>query len=280
MVRRLLSLLKPNVLVNLLKDQVDIRNFIQGAHPFGAKLKYLENDFSKYDKSQDAFVFALEQYIFAELGMNQLFLERWVEGHENCRLYSFSAGLSLHVRFQRKSGDATTAFGNVLLNIVSVAYAYNISDFAWAVFMGDDSLIAMYEDLVDTKAVQVMSEIFNLTAKMYITDAPYFASWFFTVDDENKHISGLPDPIKWIQKRSQMVKADNPMWDDKYRSARENGEAYRYKFNTERLASKVVQRYTMDYEYARRLPAAIYTALLSFNNFRSCHEGQSEVIHY
>lgn len=277
LVRRFLSLLKPNVHVNLLKDMDDVKAFIQAVHPFGSEgMQYVENDFSKYDKSQDAFVFKLEKYFFEQLGMNQGFLERWVKGHENCRLFSFVTGLSLHLRFQRKSGDATTSFGNVLLNIVSVAYAYGVSDFAWALFMGDDSLIATRGVLMSDKAVDILAEVFNLTAKTYVTEQPYFASWFFMVIDESRRVVGLPDPIKRIEKWSQAVPADEPHWRERFVSAAQTCRAYAHKANTRWLGEMVSKRYAISVQDANRLPAAIYTATVSEENHRALHEPEAE----
>nr|UUW20884.1 MAG: RNA-dependent RNA polymerase [Hangzhou virga-like virus] len=276
LVRRLLSLLRPNVHVNLLKDMDDIKRFLQAVHPFDADLKYIENDFSKYDKSQDAFVFKLEQYVFEALGMNQALLERWVKGHEQCRLFSFTTGISLHLRFQRKSGDATTSFGNVLLNIMSVSYAYGLSEFAWALFMGDDSLVATSVTTVDEKAVAILAEVFNLTAKTFVTDQPYFASWFFIFLKERRRVIGLPDPIKRIEKLSQAVSAIDPQWSERFISAAQTCAAYANKSNTKWLGAMVAKRYQIPVQAANRLPAAVYTACSSEANFRALYEDEPE----
>jgi hypothetical protein len=280
LVRRFLSLLKPNYHINLLKDSRDITQFLQALHPFGQKLDYLENDFSKYDKSQDEFVFMLEEYVFRQLGMNEELLQKWVAGHVECSIRSFTTGMSLHVRFQRKSGDATTAFGNVILNVLSVCYAYSPTAVVWAVFMGDDSLVASVGRAFDERAVAILAEVFNLAAKMYVTDAPYFASSFLVVDDVNCNAVLVPDPIKWIEKRSQMVDAADPQWKERFVSAADACEPYKFKINTEPLARLVAQRHKIPLEEAVRLPAAIATAISSQERFRGCYEDKPEVIHY
>jgi len=278
LVKRFLSLLRPNVHVNLLKDMGDIKKFLQAVHPFDEELKYVENDFSKYDKSQDAFVFELEQYVFRQLGMNEDLLQRWVVGHEDCRLFSFTTGLSLHLRFQRKSGDATTSFGNVLLNIMSVAYAYQISDYAWALFMGDDSLMAVRAAGVDSSAVQILAEVFNLQAKTFVTVQPYFASWFFMFIKESRRVIGIPDPIKRIEKWSQAVSAEDPQWVERFKSAAETCVSYSNKANTRWLGEMVSQRYVIPKELANMLPAAVYTATICEANFRELYESEPTVI--
>jgi len=281
LVRRFLSLLKPNYHVNLLKSVEDIRNWVQGVHPFHKSMKYVENDFSKYDKSQSAFAFALEEYIFRQLGMNEELLRKWLQGHVDCRLRSVATGLSLHVMYQRKSGDSTTAFGNVILNIVSVTYAYAATQVVWAVFMGDDSLICASVLGVGDSPVQSLAEIFNLSAKSYITDSPYFASTFFEIDDANEHVSLLPDPIKRIEKLSMHVAADNPQWEDRFRSFKETVAPYRWRLNTSGLARHVAERYeNIAQEEAARLPSALATVAESFTNFRSLWTRETQVSLY
>jgi len=280
LVRRFLSLLRPEIHVNLLKDSRDIAGFIRSNHPYGADLKYLENDYSKYDKSQDAFVFKLEEYVFRKLGMNEGMLQRWVDGHVDCSIRSITTGLSLQVRFQRKSGDATTAFGNVILNILSVSYAYAPSSIAWAVFMGDDSLVACKSIGCENEAVAILAEVFNLTAKMYITDSPYFASNFVVIDEENCHVELVPDPIKWVEKRSQPISAEDPQWTERYISMADACRPYMYRINTERIASMVKTRYGVDVEAGKALVSAIATIVSDPAKYRSCFESKAEVVRY
>jgi len=277
---RFLSLLLPEVHVNLIKNTKDIGDFIRAVHPYGEVLTYLENDFSKYDKSQDAFIFRLEQYVFEQLGMNRELLEKWMQGHVDCTLHSFTTGLSVHLRYQRKSGDATTAFGNVLLNILSCSYAYPFSKVVWAVFMGDDSIIAVRKMGECEAAVLVLAEVFNLSAKMYITAHPYFASHFILVQDALNYISMVPDPIKWIEKRSQPVPADDPCWEERYVSARDAGAVYLNQVNTAGLGPAVRVRYGLDLLSAESMAPAIATALSSQEAYRACYEELPEVFVY
>jgi len=280
LVRRFLSLLRPEIHVNLLKDSVDIAAFIRANHPFGEGLKYLENDFSKYDKSQDEFVFRLESYVFMQLGMNAKLLERWLQGHTDCSIRSVNMGISLRVRFQRKSGDATTAFGNVLLNVMSVAYAYAPSGIAWGVFMGDDSLMACRTVANQDSAVQILAEVFNLTAKMYITDAPYFASNFVVLDEANRHVELVADPVKRMEKWSQPISAEDPQWRERYISACDACAAYKYKMNTHPLAKMVAVRYQLPYDTCVKLASAVATSISGEKSFRGLFESEPTVLNY
>jgi len=280
LVRRFLSLLLPTVHVNLLKDTKDIAAFITACHPFGSSLSYLENDFSKYDKSQDEFVFLLEAKIFRALGMNEAMLRRWADGHVDCSVRSVTTGMALRLRYQRKSGDATTAFGNVILNIVSVLYAYQPTNIVWAVFMGDDSIVATFGRAYDARAVEVLAEVFNLSAKFYVTDFPYFASHFIMINEESRSVAMVPDPIKWIEKRSQPVPADDPAWEERYVSAADSCGVYKSRFELAGLAKAVSERHRISYKSAAMLPSAVATAISDARHFRALYDSAVTVLQY
>jgi len=273
LVRRFLALLKPNYHVNLLKDSKDMEAFVRGVHRFGVKgTKYVENDFSKYDKSQGRFVFILEAYVFGELGMNREFLEKWVGGHVKCSLRALSMGLSLHVMYQRKSGDATTAFGNVVLSALSVMYAYRGITVQWALFMGDDSLICAAGVACDESAVATLAEVFNLGAKTYVTSYPYFASSFIVVDEIGEEIAFVPDPVKRVERWSMMVSGDDPQWHERYVSARDAMGVYLNCFNTAGLEAAVVTRYAVKSEHAMGLASAVASIIQDEASFRKVWE--------
>lgn len=248
LVTRFLSLLKPNVHINLRKDTKDIAGFINALHPFdlidtGQQLDYLENDFSKYDKSQLELVFTLEKFLFEQLGMNQTFVDAWFLGHVDCKLRSLVHAFTLHVAWQRKSGDATTAFGNVVLNCMSVLYAYPVSNVYWMVFMGDDSIVCAERIAGYDEAVKMLAEIFNLQAKTYVTSAPYFASNFIVINNSARTVGLLPDPIKRIERWSMSIGELEANMDEKFESARDVCGLYRYRLYTDVLKFMVPQRY-------------------------------------
>lgn len=282
LVNRFLALLKPNIHVNLKKDMKDIQQFLQGGvHPFGAQgLQYLENDFSKYDKSQSRFVFILEEYIFKQLGMNNEFLARWVGGHVECSMRSLALALSLHVIYQRKSGDATTAFGNTMLNIVSTAYAHKGTKIVWALYMGDDSLACTLAIAHETDAISILAEVFNLSAKTYVTHSPYFASNFVILDDLNARAYLVPDPVKRIERWSMMVSGDDPQWHERYVSACDALSTYLNCGKTALLPKMVCERYQVTSEFVKGLADAVATVLSDERKFRSMWEELPTVSNY
>jgi len=280
---RLLSLLRPQFRLALVKGSEEIREFMEMNHPWGSEeeIQFLENDFSKYDKSQGEFAFLLEEYIFKQLGLNGELLERWVSGHVNCSIKAFSIGLTLHVMYQRKSGDATTALGNVILNINSVLYAYRGTDIKWAVFMGDDSLVCVGRVIVAADAPQILAEIFNLQAKFFITKYPYFASAFVLFDQERRRVVWAPDPVKVIQRWSQSVPERDPRWGSRWESYSQALDVYRYRHRLGGLAPAVRDRYAVPpavvYDF-EALGNAIATAIESEKVFRGLREERVTVI--
>jgi len=282
LVRRLQSLLKSNFQLNLLKDLDKLLEQVRAHHPWGKTVKYLENDFSKYDKSQGEFAFALEEHVFRQLGMDETLLRKWETGHERCNVRSLALGISLHVRYQRKSGDSTTAFGNGILNIMTVLYAYRGTQIAWALFMGDDSLICATEIVRADTAIQTLAEQFNLLAKFYITDAPYFASNFVLIFDDEQTASFVPDPLKRIQKFSMAVSADEPMWEERFISASDTLRVYKRRARLRGLDAKVCQRYSMTPGAINvgAITDAIATAISTKERFRAMWRERPETIFF
>ncbi|QKN22706.1 RNA-dependent RNA polymerase [Erysiphe necator associated virga-like virus 9] len=275
-VRRFLSLLKPNFNVNLLKDAKDMEAFVRGAHPFGndAGVAYLENDFSKYDKSQGKFVFTLEEFIFKQLGLNTEFVERWIGGHCRCNMRALSLRMSFEVLYQRKSGDATTAFGNVMINLMSVLYAYRSSEVLWGVFMGDDSLMCISNSEPDPRAADILAEVFNLGAKTYCTNSPYFASNFILISDNSncKDVYFVPDPVKRIERWSMMVSALDPQWEERYTSAKDAMGVYLNCYKTVGLTGLLEERYNVKREKSLGIASAIATVISDKEKFRNMWE--------
>lgn len=279
--RRFLSLLKPNYMLYLLKDIGDAAKLIQRFHDWHGDVKWLENDFSKYDKAQQEFVHELEAFVFEELGLDFDMLAKWKLGHIDCSIRSVAIGLSLNLRYQRKSGDATTSLGNGILNIVSVCHAYKGSDIVWAVFMGDDSLVEVRTLVDGQRAVATLAEVFNLQAKFFITTAPYFASSFVRIDPDQRTVRFLPDPMKLVEKLSVAVPARDPGWDDRFQSAVDRYSVYRNVANATGLDLALLQRYPcQEMMSSASICDAIASLIRSVDDFRNGWEKYPEIISY
>nr|QDH87070.1 MAG: RNA-dependent RNA polymerase [Riboviria sp.] len=188
--------------------------------------------------------------------------------------------MSLHVEYQRKSGDATTAGGNGILNILSVTYAYRGTDVVWAVFMGDDSLVCARSVGGDKAAVRILAEVFNLGAKTFITDSPYFASNFLLIDDDNAVVRFVPDPVKRAARWSMSVSADDPMWHERWISARDACRAYRDEVCLVALPRLVCQRYEVDSASVELAVRAVAAVVADEKAFRSMWEEKPTTVTY
>jgi len=247
--RRLLALLRPEWNLNILKDNIGIEEHVSAHHPWGARpaflstLKYLENDFSKFDKSQGEFVFLLEMFGYGQLGLTKELADRWFVGHNECTIRAIGLGLVLCVDWQRKSGDASTSLGNGYTNLLAICYAYRGTKVIWAEVVGDDSLICSSYVTATPKSLDLLAQVFNLSAKFFITPAPYFGSNFVVLDYENFRAILAPDPFKRVQKLGVAVNAVDPNWEDRLRSHCETCEVYKYSRVRVPLEPLVRERY-------------------------------------
>nr|UAW09577.1 MAG: RNA-dependent RNA polymerase [Aspergillus flavus vivivirus 1] len=273
--RRFLSLLKPEWMVNLLKDTEAVRKHLSELHPWGEQVEFLENDFSKYDKSQSELCVRLEHFVYRMLGMDKDLLATWYKGHERSRLHSVQLALTLMIDWQRRSGGGNTAFGNVLVNLMTTAYVYRGSQVCAAVYIGDDSLLVCKRMVASKASVQALGDIFNLQAKFIATRAPYFASNFVLFDEDQREALLVPDPFKRAQRLGLSVNAVNPEWDDRVRSHHENCRAYKYRKVQAMLAPAVRSRYDLGPEVdVEGLLNALATSAETFENTRGCWESE------
>lgn len=108
---RLISILKPGILImtgmcneefeDRINDQYDVSGLWHTTNK-------IENDFSKYDKSQHETLLRFEILLYAKLGVPEELLDMWYRSHRRSTLRDRSNGVSMGTEFQRKSGDAVT----------------------------------------------------------------------------------------------------------------------------------------------------------------------------
>lgn len=190
------SLLLPHVLYNKKKNIDQIEEFINKVDSSDPEkeFRYLENDFSAYDKSQHVSTWTLEREIYRSLGLDPELLEVWMDAHWFTKIRSAAVGLTMYVLFQRKSGDVTTSFGNTIVNMLTLFYTFKLTTFVYALFLGDDSLIKVRLAAVDIDVIRSgptrMMDAFNLICKFFVFLYGYFCGYIITkVDGENKLIS-------------------------------------------------------------------------------------------
>lgn len=201
---RLEGLLLPNVLVMQRKNYDQIESFMNRCLDPSEVYNILENDFSKFDKSQEYIALMVEYEVYRRLGFDELLLEAWKDGHFDTRLTDYNAGFRAFISFQRKSGEATTLLGNTIVQMVAIAYAYKDLNFDMAAFVGDDSAI-FSRGLFDFRdATNQMALAFNLDAKIIVDMGyAYFCSAFL-INTHNRFVF-VPDPLKKVERLSKSI---------------------------------------------------------------------------
>lgn len=170
----------------------------------------VENDFSKYDKSQHETLLRFEIMLYEMLGVPKDLLDTWYESHRRSTLKDKSNGVRMRTEFQRKSGDAVTFLGNTVCLLAVTAACYDLNNVRLGLFAGDDSLLFVekYGDNYDATAA--LADWFNLESKLLDSyHFPYFCSKFFLLSEGWLYI--VPDVLKTVTKwgRSDLVNREH-----------------------------------------------------------------------
>jgi len=157
--------------------------------------RFLEVDFSKFDKSQDELTLEMNCLLLSRFGVPEYVVEEWRACHVTTRLVFLKYGIKVQTLFQRKSGDVFTFLGNTITSMLALAYVYDLTKVYAAAFGGDDSLIITEGDVEIPDKTRLLGELFNLDAKIEnFPGAEYFSSRFLI------HSRGcwqfVPDPLK------------------------------------------------------------------------------------
>jgi len=215
---RILSCAKPNVLINMKKDIPQIESFLNrfhygnpeyefiGAesydvddprHPKNSTTVNMEQDFDNFDRSQGESVVSIELELYRRFGLDLVEWYNWAEHSEYVTVASIKTGLEFVMRWMRRTGSPTTAMGNTLVDMVSVARVYRFpSDFYYAMFLGDDSLISLKHKPERTADMSTdMARLTNLSGKLQFMKYGYFCS-MFVIPSANNTIKYVPDPVK------------------------------------------------------------------------------------
>ena len=177
--------------------------------------KFLEIDFSKYDKSQGLIILIFEALLMEWLGVPLGYIKLWLIMHRYSTVRDRVAKISADVEYQRKSGDPGTWRFNTLvqiavLNRVLKLWVLILTRRVVACFSGDDSLI--FTDYIFQnfdESIDRLQYVYNLEAKVMHFSIPYFCSKFLLlVEDEWIFV---PDTLKLIVKlgRCDLVDFDH-----------------------------------------------------------------------
>lgn len=160
----------------------------------------LEFDMSKYDKSQEIVALIFECELMRLFGVPEWLTDICYNAHYETFLDDEINGVSVRVRYQRKSGDASTFLFNTLYLLAVLFAVYDVDDVIIMLLEGDDSLILM-NDSVKTysDASKRISDLFNLECKLLTSYVHgYFCSKFILVIAEGLFV--VPDLLKMLVK--------------------------------------------------------------------------------
>lgn len=202
-------------------------------------LKKLEIDISKFDKSQGKLILLIEIEIYVLLGMPRYLAKLWFLAHEKTTLVDRLNKIKAWVDYQRKSGDASTFFGNTIVLMIVLAIIFNMHDVLLAILAGDDSLILSRKDF--SKFIELLSSLFNLEAKVLDFKYPYFCSKFLlTVGDRYYYV---PDPLKLVSKLGRKDLKNYDHVEEYRKSLLDLTQVYDNAVINEQLSAAVYERY-------------------------------------
>nr|WQM60660.1 MAG: ORF1 protein [Riboviria sp.] len=166
--------------------------------------RFLEIDFSKYDKSQGLVLLIFEALLMEFFGVSPIHIKIWIIMHRLSVVHSRLGGFSTFVEYQRKSGDAATWTLNTIIQIAVLNRVFRLYIFVKngkivCMFSGDDSLIFYFEDIEDLyDKLCKLQYLYNLEAKLMNYNIPYFCSKFLLIVDDEWIF--VPDTLKLIIK--------------------------------------------------------------------------------
>nr|QNJ34552.1 ORF2 [Bemisia tabaci virga-like virus 1] len=161
----------------------------------------VENDMSKYDKSQGEVLRIMEDLIFFLLGMPLWLIRIWSAAHRRTHLRDWLHGLYVSLENQRKSGDPSTFFGNTLVLLIILCVVYDLREILLMILAGDDSCLFLMPGATafGYDPSSRVADFFNLECKLLDNyKVPYFCSKFLVFTDEWLYL--VPDPLKVVTK--------------------------------------------------------------------------------
>lgn len=165
----------------------------------------IENDFSKFDKSQEIVALELDCAIMEMTGVDSHYIDLWRNSHETSKAINRDTGISMNLKYQRRSGDASTYLGNSMYTLASIVALYDVDKIDLILVAGDDSLILTHDESQLSDRSHLFASYFNLEAKLVMKQYSYFCSKFILLIENRIRI--LPDYMRMITKfgRSDMV---------------------------------------------------------------------------
>jgi PHD/YefM family antitoxin component YafN of YafNO toxin-antitoxin module len=136
----------------------------------GLKVQFVEDDLKKQDRQTDSTLIATEMEIYKKLGVSSALVDCWSTVHKHWRAKGI--GLKFIGDASRHTGQATTAIGNFIINLVVHMRFVNLlgTNLILMVGLGDDnafvSKVAVTEKQVSTNSARH----FNMVSEPHVSN--------------------------------------------------------------------------------------------------------------
>lgn len=217
-----------------------------------------ELDISKFDKSQNAFTKCVELKIYERLGVPSDILELWSSSEYSSSVVSQQGDFKCDIEAQRRSGSATTWFGNTLISMMLVSLSVDVPSLSSCSFSGDDSLL-LAEREFDIRTT-VLQETYGFQCKPIHDAAPYFCSKYL-IDLEQEGMRFVPDPYKLCVKLGADATMDDKERREKFISFLDTTQDYK----DERIVNALCMHHNRKYG----VNPWVYPAVSAINSVRS-----------
>nr|QDZ71189.1 hypothetical protein [Megastigmus ssRNA virus] len=246
---RIIKYLKPQFIINMELSHDEFAKILSTRITADVlrNTRGLEVDMSKYDKSQALSMLLYETALMRMFGVHDDLILLWYNAHLDTIINDKTNKAKARIRYQRKSGDASTFIGNTLFLMGILASIFDAGDFILGVFGGDDSYLISRRGF-DVDLSEVCANFMNLETKfLNCYNYPYFCSKFLLGVGEN--VVFIPDPVKLVTKlgRHDLI---SPEHVEQYRISLQDlvkcyGDASCY----EQLSLAINERYRVSGQY-------------------------------
>lgn len=202
---RLMSVLHPKILLftGMSPPEYEVEVNARLHASVMQKCQAIENDFSKYDKAQQAALRRLERRLWEHVGLDPELSQIWDDSRRKSNVRDRKNGVEFRTTYQRKSGEATTFSGNTMVAVCVMLAVVDIDDVALLLAAGDDSLIYLRPGAMFLDSSRLIADLFNLECKLLDRyHVPYFCSKFLVTTDEWTYL--VHDPLKFVTKLGRL----------------------------------------------------------------------------
>jgi hypothetical protein len=208
--------------------------------------KRIEIDARKYDKSQEMFHLRCECGIMRRLGVPEWIVTLWFIAHILTMVHDRKNKLRFMIFFQRKSGDASTFFGNTIILMCMVCTCMDLTYCVIAIFAGDDSLVIFIKGFNVKINTKLCTQLFNFELKVFNYTKSYFCSKFLIIVDDTWYF--IPDPLKFITKLGRTDMMNEQHVKEYYMSCHDLMKNYSNPLLYDELSLAVAERYCLDFD--------------------------------